>query len=47
MGQEQNESNRRGERTIVFAHGFGCDQSMWQFITPAFEQECGWCSLIM
>lgn len=28
-----------GERTIVFAHGFGCDQSMWQFITPAFEQE--------
>lgn len=27
-----------GERTLLFAHGFGCDQSMWQYITPAFEQ---------
>ena len=24
---------------MVFAHGFGCDQSMWRFITPAFEDE--------
>jgi len=23
--------------TIVFAHGFGCDQNMWRFVTPAFE----------
>ena len=23
--------------TIVFAHGFGCDQNMWRFIAPAFE----------
>ena len=22
---------------MVFAHGFGCDQSMWRFIAPAFE----------
>ncbi|KQR10341.1 alpha/beta fold hydrolase [Cellulomonas sp. Leaf334] len=22
---------------IVFAHGFGCDQSMWRFVAPAFE----------
>lgn len=22
---------------MVFAHGFGCDQSMWRLITPAFE----------
>jgi sigma-B regulation protein RsbQ len=22
---------------IVFAHGFGCDQHMWRFVTPAFE----------
>lgn len=22
--------------TIVFAHGFGCDQSMWRFLVPAF-----------
>ncbi|WNS42389.1 alpha/beta hydrolase [Paenibacillus sp. MMS20-IR301] len=27
----------KGEQTLVFAHGFGCDQSMWQYITPAFE----------
>jgi sigma-B regulation protein RsbQ len=22
---------------MVFAHGFGCDQAMWRFVTPAFE----------
>jgi len=22
---------------IVFSHGFGCDQNMWRFVTPAFE----------
>lgn len=22
---------------MVFAHGFGCDQNMWRWITPAFE----------
>lgn len=27
----------RGSQPIVFAHGFGCDQNMWRFITPAFE----------
>jgi sigma-B regulation protein RsbQ len=21
---------------IVFAHGYGCDQNMWRFVTPAF-----------
>jgi sigma-B regulation protein RsbQ len=26
-----------GEKTIVFAHGFGCDQQMWRFVAPAFE----------
>lgn len=29
----------RGEKTIVFAHGFGCDQNMWKYITPAFEEK--------
>lgn len=24
---------------IVFAHGFGCDQSLWRFIVPAFEPD--------
>ena len=25
-----------GERTVVFVHGFGCDQSMWRLVAPAF-----------
>ena len=24
-------------RPLVFAHGFGCDQQMWRFVAPAFE----------
>jgi sigma-B regulation protein RsbQ len=27
----------RGERTMIFAHGYGCDQNMWRLLTPAFE----------
>jgi pimeloyl-ACP methyl ester carboxylesterase len=30
---------REDGRPMVFAHGFGCDQSMWRFVTPAFEDE--------
>jgi sigma-B regulation protein RsbQ len=26
-------------RPILFAHGFGCDQNMWRFVAPAFEDE--------
>ena len=26
-------------RTMVFAHGFGCDQNMWRFVAPAFEDD--------
>jgi sigma-B regulation protein RsbQ len=26
----------RGERPMLFVHGFGCDQHMWRFIVPAF-----------
>jgi sigma-B regulation protein RsbQ len=29
----------RGERAMVFAHGFGCDQSMWRLVAPAFEDD--------
>lgn len=29
----------QGSQAIIFAHGFGCDQNMWRFITPAFEKE--------
>ncbi|HUP64600.1 MAG TPA: alpha/beta hydrolase [Thermoanaerobaculia bacterium] len=28
-----------GDRTLLFAHGFGCDQNMWRFIVPAFEHD--------
>jgi sigma-B regulation protein RsbQ len=27
----------RGEQTMMFAHGYGCDQNMWRLLTPAFE----------
>ena len=28
-----------GEQAMVFAHGFGCDQNMWRYVTPAFEDD--------
>ena len=28
-----------GGPTLLFAHGFGCDQSMWRLVTPAFERD--------
>jgi sigma-B regulation protein RsbQ len=28
----------RGTQPLMFAHGFGCDQSMWRFVIPAFEE---------
>jgi sigma-B regulation protein RsbQ len=29
----------RGTKPLLFAHGFGCDQNMWRFITPAFQDD--------
>ena len=29
----------KGRRPMLFAHGFGCDQNMWRFVTPAFEND--------
>lgn len=26
-----------GEQPMLFAHGFGCDQHMWRFVAPDFE----------
>jgi sigma-B regulation protein RsbQ len=26
-----------GTQPMLFAHGFGCDQNMWRFVAPAFE----------
>ncbi len=28
-----------GERTMMFAHGFGCDQNMWSAVASSFEPE--------
>jgi sigma-B regulation protein RsbQ len=32
------ESGRPDGPVMMFAHGFGCDQHMWRFMTPAFEE---------
>jgi sigma-B regulation protein RsbQ len=26
-----------GKQTMIFAHGFGCDQNMWRFMAPRFS----------
>ncbi|MFN0091963.1 MAG: alpha/beta fold hydrolase [Acidimicrobiales bacterium] len=31
------QSGRREGPPMVFAHGYGCDQRMWRFVTPAFD----------
>ncbi|MFC4175220.1 alpha/beta fold hydrolase [Microvirga sp. GCM10011540] len=28
-----------GRQPMLFAHGYGCDQNMWRFITPAFADD--------
>ncbi|WP_245591328.1 alpha/beta fold hydrolase [Derxia gummosa] len=28
-----------GPRTLVFAHGFGCDQRAWRHVSPDFERD--------
>jgi sigma-B regulation protein RsbQ len=28
-----------GSRSMMFAHGFGCDQNMWRYVAPAFERD--------
>jgi sigma-B regulation protein RsbQ len=29
----------KGTQPMLFAHGFGCDQNMWRYITPAFQDD--------
>lgn len=29
----------RGKADMIFAHGYGCDQNMWRFLTSAFEDD--------
>ena len=28
----------KGTQPMMFAHGYGCDQNMWRYIYPAFEE---------
>ncbi|HEX8468960.1 MAG TPA: alpha/beta hydrolase [Allosphingosinicella sp.] len=28
----------KGDRFMMFAHGFGCDRNMWRFVAPRFEE---------
>jgi sigma-B regulation protein RsbQ len=30
---------REDGQPMIFAHGFGCDQNMWRFVAPVFEDE--------
>jgi sigma-B regulation protein RsbQ len=30
---------RADGQPMLFAHGFGCDQNMWRYLTPAFEKD--------
>jgi sigma-B regulation protein RsbQ len=32
-------SGRESGQAMIFAHGFGCDQNMWRYVAPAFEDE--------
>ena len=32
-------TGKAGAQPIVFAHGFGCDQNMWRFVAPRFEDD--------
>lgn len=29
----------QGKQPMMFAHGFGCDQNMWRYVTPSFEKD--------
>ena len=29
----------KGTQVMLFAHGFGCDQNMWRYVAPAFEED--------
>lgn len=29
----------KGIQPIIFAHGYGCDQNMWRYVYPAFEEQ--------
>ena len=28
-----------GQQPMIFGHGFGCDQNMWRYIAPSFQED--------
>jgi sigma-B regulation protein RsbQ len=28
-----------GDKSMLFVHGYGCDQNMWRYVTPAFKDD--------
>ena len=28
----------QGEKSMIFLHGYGCDQNIWRLLTPYFER---------
>jgi sigma-B regulation protein RsbQ len=39
MRNNVRELGLRTGQPMVFAHGYGCDQTMWRFVTPEFESD--------
>lgn len=39
VGRNNVQITGTGRNTLVFSHGFGCDQNMWRFVAPAFERD--------
>ena len=37
LGRHNVKVRGSGQRAMVFAHGFGCDQNMWRWVAPDFE----------
>ncbi len=31
--------NQDADVTLMFSHGFGCDQNMWRYVAPAFDTD--------
>ena len=32
-------TGRDGSPSVMLANGFGCDQNMWRFVAPEFEND--------
>ncbi|MGE0725534.1 MAG: alpha/beta fold hydrolase [Alphaproteobacteria bacterium] len=39
LAQHNAKSGGQGSIPIVFVHGYGCDQSMWRDVLPAFDRD--------